>query len=88
MKSGTNVSAYSPSYGTPLCVAAYNGRVDVVELLLSRHVEVNGCHAGYHESALHAAAERGHEAIVRLLIEHGADINAEVWGVSTIYVAS
>ena len=40
------------------------------------------------ENALHSAAERGHEAIVRLLIGRGAYVDAEVLGVSAIYAAS
>ena len=59
-----------------------------MELGLSRHAEVNVCHTRCHEKVLRAAAEEGYEAIVKNLIENGAYTNAEVPGVSAIYVAS
>ncbi|KAM0797352.1 ankyrin repeat-containing domain protein [Usnea florida] len=88
IKSGVDVNAYSPSHGTPLSVAAYNGNADVVTSLLSRCAEVNGCYDGYRETALHSAAERGHETVVLSLLEHGADVNAQVSGMSAVYIAS
>ena len=88
IENGVDVNAYSPSNGTPLSVAAYNGNADVVTSLLSRCAEVNGCYNGYRETALHAAAERGHETVVFSLLEHGADVNAQVSGMSAVYIAS
>ena len=88
IESGVDVNAYSPSKGTPLSVAAYNGNTDVVTSLLSRCAEVNGCYNGYRETALHSAAERGHETVVLSLLEHGADVNAQVSGMSAVYIAS
>ena len=88
LQSGVDVNAYSEPHGTALSVAAYNGRLEVVELLMSRHAEVNGYYRGYREPALHAAAERGHKTIVQSLLMHGADVNAEVCGVSAIHVAA
>jgi len=38
--------------------------------------QVPGPDAVPHQTALHGAAERGHTAFVRLLAEHGADLNA------------
>ena len=88
IESGVDVNAYSPSHGTPLSVAAYNGNADVVTSLLSRCAEVNGRYNGYRETALYSAAERGHETVVLSLLEHGADVNAQVSGMSAVYIAS
>ncbi len=62
----------------PLHVAATQGAVDIVQLLLASGArvdvrDVNGC------TAMHLAAELGterHMAVVRLLFEAGADVNA------------
>lgn len=61
-----------------LCWAAKRGHAPLARLLLSRpDADVNvrdvGCSAN---TALHHAAMHGHERIVQLLLEHGADINA------------
>ena len=87
LESGVDVNAYSQPLGTPLSVAAYNGRINVVELLLKEHAEVNGYYYGLRETALHSAAERGHEVIVQSLLKHGADMNAEVCGTTALHVA-
>ena len=62
----------------PIHVAAVQGAIDIVQLLLASGSrvdvpDVNGC------TALHLAAELGterHMAIVRLLFDAGADVNA------------
>lgn len=66
-------------YSTPaLCWAAKRGHAPLARLLLSQpdadaNVRDVGCSAN---TALHHAAMHGHERIVHLLLEHGADINA------------
>jgi ankyrin repeat protein len=47
-----------------------------VHLLLASGAEVNA-EAGYYSYALHAATYEGHERVVRLLLEHGADLHVE-----------
>jgi glutaminase len=55
-----------------LLFAAAANRVDVLEQLLARGMEVNTRHwAGY--TALHAAAVMGHESAVAFLLARGAD---------------
>jgi hypothetical protein len=58
---------------TPLHLAASNGYVDIVKLLLEANFNVNVVTAGSLETPLHLAAKAGHEEIVRCLLLHGAD---------------
>lgn len=76
---------------TPLIVAAMNGHFDVVHILLTQlkpnlekegRVKFDG-HLIEGASALWVAAGAGHLNIVKLLIEHGADINHHTKNVST-----
>lgn len=72
--------------GTGLCAAAANGKIQMIKLLLSHGVNVEGHHGEiYHNtstgwtwrycniSALEAALEDGHFTVARLLLEHGAN---------------
>ena len=56
-----------------LMIAAFKGRKDLVEKLLARKAEVNK--TGW--TPLHYAASVGNNAIVALLIEHSAYVDAE-----------
>lgn len=55
----------------PLCAAARHGRLDAVELALSLGAPIDGRDANG-LTALHHAAQSGHLAIVRTLVERGA----------------
>jgi ankyrin repeat protein len=49
-----------------------------IQALLSRGVPANlKSYQGRGDTALHGAAQQGHEAIVEALIDAGADVNAE-----------
>ena len=51
----------------------YPGYVDIVELLLSKGANTDGLsHGG---TALHVAANNGHDDIVKVLLDHHADVN-------------
>jgi hypothetical protein len=54
------------------------GNVGKVKLALNQGADINAGEDGY--TALHAAAENGHQAVVQLLIEQGADVNARLQG--------
>ena len=68
--SGNNMSSMIPLIG-----AIEGGNEAVVEFLLACGVDVNSV-GGWGSTALHQAASYGHETIVKLLIEHGAHLEA------------
>jgi ankyrin repeat protein len=68
----TNLEAVDRAGENALMMAALNGDVGLVKLLLSRHVAVNK--AGW--APLHYAVTNGHDDVVRLLVAHGAQVNA------------
>jgi ankyrin repeat protein len=57
-----------------LCEVSRNGHIDVIRRLLSSHVDINAKYQG--KTALHFAAEQGHQEVVELLLEYQADLNA------------
>lgn len=59
---------------TLLHVAAQNGRLATVDLLLRRGLDVNGRERGDNTYALHWAAAAGHIEVVQRLIEAGGDV--------------
>lgn len=58
---------------TPMMLAAYRNRLDLVEKLIARGAQVNN--PGW--TALHYAASVGNVEIVKLLLEHAAYIDAD-----------
>ena len=57
--------------------ASADGKRDEVDTLLGKGVDVNGKYSWRSRStALHKAAEWGHEDIARILIDNGAEVNA------------
>jgi ankyrin repeat protein len=57
-----------------LDVACQHGNVEIVQLLLSRGVNVNPL---FGPGPLYKAADHGYEEIVKLLLEEGAEVNVE-----------
>ncbi len=68
-----DLDATNASKETAMMIAAFRNRRDLVEQLLARDAEVN--RVGW--TALHYAASVGNVALVRLLLEHSAYIDAE-----------
>ncbi|EJN07993.1 ankyrin repeat domain-containing protein [Herbaspirillum sp. YR522] len=68
-----NLEAQAVNGDTPVMLAAFYGNAPVVQLLLSREVEVN--RPGW--TALHYAAINGDAGIVRMLLDASAYVDAE-----------
>ncbi len=76
MDSGANVNAVSCTGLTALHLAAKNGHVDMIEMLLKDNANIDVTDEdGW--TALHYAANNDCEVVVRLQIRRGADLNAK-----------
>ena len=78
---GANVNAQDKAGITPLHLASYYGRLDIVRALLSQGARVN-TKGELGQTALHLVLDgnrsgRDAVAVVRLLLENGADVNAQ-----------
>ena len=72
------VSAYAPDGFTPLQLAAFFGRPEAVGLLLERGAETDAVAKNpMRVTALHSAAAARATGIVRMLLDNGADTNAQ-----------
>ena len=91
---GANMNINSDDNNTPLDLAARNGDLEMVELLINRGanlLETYGNMFGdgdpfYSEKALHHASENGHLPIVKYLVKRGYPVNriiGEVGGIHT-----
>eukprot|EP00931_Biecheleriopsis_adriatica_P120482 TRINITY_DN95609_c0_g1_i1.p1 TRINITY_DN95609_c0_g1~~TRINITY_DN95609_c0_g1_i1.p1 ORF type:complete len:228 (+),score=74.05 TRINITY_DN95609_c0_g1_i1:62-685(+) len=61
---------------TPLMIAAFNGKLNIVEALLQqRHLKVTEGN-NYNSTALHYAAQRGHDQIIEVLVQKKSEVDA------------
>jgi cytohesin len=77
---GANVNAQDKGHMTPLHLACYNRKLEIVRALLSHGASVNA-KGELGKTALHLVLDGNRSSpdgvrIVRLLLEHGADVNA------------
>lgn len=71
-KEDLNATEANEPYNTPLNLAAYEGNLKIVKLLLRQKVDVNKRSSDW--TALHNAAYRGNSEILKLLIEAGTSL--------------
>ncbi|XP_062537482.1 uncharacterized protein LOC134205855 [Armigeres subalbatus] len=78
-----------PKNGTPaICVAAKNGHIEIVELLLLKGAKISAQDI-HSRTPLHFAAQGGHSEIVLLLIDKGADIElSDYFGETAMHYAA
>lgn len=76
---GSLVNARGRDGSTPLHMAAWKGKAEVVRLLLEAGADVNAHNNNTHwgTTPLHAAAHANRKGIVELLIAGGAEIDAK-----------
>jgi ankyrin repeat protein len=75
------VSAVSPDGWLPLHLAAHFGHTDSVSALLNKGAQVNACSTNaLRNTPLHAAAAGRAQAVAKLLLDAGADVNARQEG--------
>jgi ankyrin repeat protein len=75
---GANLNVDSISDDTPLDLAARNGDLEMVDLLINR-----GANLLYSEKALHYASEKGHLPMVKYLVKRGYPVNRIIGGIYT-----
>jgi ankyrin repeat protein len=73
---GADVDAPGADGQTPLMVVARTSNVDAARALIAAGADVNAREAWKQQTALMWAASRGHPAMVRLLAENGAEVDA------------
>jgi ankyrin repeat protein len=70
------INSYAPDGFQPLGLAAFFGHADIVEFLLNKEAQVNSpSHNAMRVMPLHSAIANKRTEIVRLLLDHGADVN-------------
>jgi ankyrin repeat protein len=71
------INAYAPDGFQPLGLAAFFGHAGLVEFLLEKGTQVNSpSRTSMRVMPLHSAIANRRTEIVRLLLDHGADVNA------------
>ena len=76
LKAGADANEVGPIGDTPLMMASRTGNVDAVKVLLDHKANVNAKEKIRGTTALMWAVEQQHPAVVKILVEHGADVAA------------
>jgi ankyrin repeat protein len=80
LKAGADANTASAEGETVLMTAARTGKLDAVNVLLRYGADVNVKEGWHQQTALMWAAAEGHPAVIRSLVEAGADIRARSQG--------
>ena len=78
LKRGMDVNTSDQSGNTLLMIAARNSNASLLEFLLGNRANILKRNM-YGDSAIMVAAFRGHTAVVRRLLDAGADIHSDGW---------
>jgi len=73
---GADLEIENQFFNTPLMFASYYGEEKVVKVLLEKGAQVSSISSGTGLTALHKACMQGYPSIAKLLLEHGAIIEA------------
>jgi ankyrin repeat protein len=76
LRAGADVEQSNHQGQTPLMVVARTGRVETAQLILARNAMVNASEGFGGQTALMWAAAQKHPEMIRLLIAHGAEVDA------------
>lgn len=68
-------------------MAASSGNPDCVKLLIDKGASVETWDAKKKVTPLHCAANKGHLSCLRILLRHGADVNAGLYARSPLLLA-
>ena len=71
IEKGADINQATPDGETPLCVAAHNGYLDIVNFLIQKKADINQALLDG-TTPLAVAKEQGHMEIVELLKKAGA----------------
>ncbi|KAM0311084.1 hypothetical protein ACHAO8_007517 [Botrytis cinerea] len=85
LEAGASITTRDNRYGlSPLEWAVLQGNVKIVEILMEKAISWSGT------SLLSIAAARGHESLVKLLLEKRATINSldQYWGCTALHLAA
>lgn len=77
IKQGVDVDELDTNRDAPLVIAAYEGRTEILRLLLQAGASVCAVDPSMKATALHAAAYAGRTEAVKLLIEYKIDIDRQ-----------
>ncbi|KAJ7465134.1 ankyrin repeat-containing domain protein [Mycena latifolia] len=76
LSNGAEVIIPGGHHGNSLQAAAFQGYIDITQILLNRGADINA-EGGFYGSALQAASFSGHFDLVNLLLKSGADANIQ-----------
>jgi ankyrin repeat protein len=87
LRQENNIDELMRRYQNPLFIAATNGRIQIMEMLLNKGVGANRFIG--EKSPLYQASWRGYLQAVKLLLDFSADVNCRFYGKETaVYVAA